>query len=296
MPTIKQLPVATSIQASDLLPVSQGGATRGLTIGGLLSSTQAAIALAQGKLLGRVSGTAGGPEPVDVGSGLAVSAGSLVADGSDHLALPVAAGLAVDGEVIVNSDGVAKRLGYGELRALFSAGQGVSIDAGGQISSTGAAITPATTSTLGLIQVGSGLSVSASGTLTPSFGTVAGTVADGGSLATTSAAVARAITIGGAPLIGPQMVAAASAAGRSQADSPMLAAPVSVVLNDVEGAGVKLPSQPRTTVVNRGSVRLTVYPPLGGRIEGGALNAAVQLPRGGAATFVTANNVDFYAI
>lgn len=296
MPTIKQLPIATSIQASDLLPVSQGGTTRGLTIGALLSSTQAAIALAQGKLLGRVSGTAGGPEPVDVGSGLALSAGSLIADGSDHPGLPVAAGLSVGGEVIVNSDGTAKRLAYGELRALFSAGQGVSIDAGGQISSTGAAATPATTTTLGLVQVGSGLSVSASGTLTPSFGTVAGTVADGGSLATTSAAVARAITIGGAPLTGPQTVALASAAGRSQADGATLAASVTVVSNDAEGAGVKLPSQPRTTVVNRGSVRLNVYPPSGGRIEGGTLNAAAQLPAGGAATFVTADNINFFAI
>ena len=296
MPTIKQLPVATSIQASDLLPVSQGGTTRGLTIGGLLSSTQAAIALAQGKLLGRVSGTAGGPEPVDVGSGLAVSAGSLIADGSDHLGLPVATGLSVDGEVVVNSEGVAKRLGYGGLRALFSAGQGVSIDANGQISSTGAASTPATTNSLGLVQVGSGLSVSASGTLTPKFGTVAGTVADGGSLATTNAAVARAITIGGAPLLGPQTVALASAAGRSQADSSVLAASVSVVSAVSEGTGVMLPLQSRTTVVNRGSVGLNVYPPSGGRIEGGATNAAAQLPSGGAATFVTTDNVKFYAI
>jgi hypothetical protein len=205
-------------------------------------------------------------------------------------------GLSVGGEVIVNSDGYAKRLAYGELRALFSAGPGVSIDAVGEISSTGAAITPATMSALGLVQVGAGLSVSVSGTLTPSFGTVAGTVADGGALAATNAAIARAITIGGAPVIGPQTVGLASAAGRSQADCPMLAAAVNVIAQVAAGTGVMLPVQPRTTVVNRGSSELNVYPPVGGRIEFGALNAAAQLPAGGAATFVTADNAQFYAI
>jgi len=258
MPTIKQLPLATSIQASDLLPVSQGGTTRSLAIGSLLSSVQTAIALAPGKLLGRVSATAGGPEPLDVGLGLSMSAGALVANGADHLTLPVAATLAAGDEVIVNAGGAARRLAFGALTASFSAGLGPGASA--------------------------------------QFGTTPGTLADGGALASTSATVARAITIGGAPLLGPQLVALVAASGGSQGDAPALGGSVNVVFVVGAGTGVMLSLQSQTTVVNRGSSALNVYPPPGGRIEAGAPNVAAQVPAGAAAVFISADSINFYAI
>ncbi len=174
MPTIKQLPAATAIQATDLLPVSQGGATRALTIGGLLSSTQAAISLASGKLLGRVSQTAGGPEPIGLGTGLAVVAGSIAATAVDHLTLPQATALLPADEVIVNTDGAAKRLPSAMLRALFRAGSGVSIDSEGVVSAFGGSATgPATTDALGSVKIGPGLIVSDSGTIAPDPAVVA---------------------------------------------------------------------------------------------------------------------------
>ena len=172
MPTIKQLPAATSVNATDLIPVSQGGTTRGLTVAGLLSSTQAAISLASGKLLGRVSAAAGGPEPVNVGDGLTLTLGTLAATGGDHLHLPIATSLGPNDEVVVNSNNAAQRMPATMLRGLFTAGVGISIDPNGLISSWGGggggstgsgAI--ATTNTLGLVKPGPGLSISSNGTL-----------------------------------------------------------------------------------------------------------------------------------
>jgi hypothetical protein len=165
MPTIKQLPVATSVAASDLLPVSQGGTTRGLTVGGLLSSTQGALSLVPGKLLGRVSATAGGPEQVGVGSGLIVDVGVIAATGDDHTRLPISGGLLAGDEVVVNSGGAAKRMPASLLRGLFAAGNGVLIDGSGVISAPGGVAMPATASVLGGVKVGPGVAVAADGTI-----------------------------------------------------------------------------------------------------------------------------------
>ncbi len=137
MPTIKQLPAATSVGATDLLPLSQGGTTKSLAVGSLLSSVQSAISLAPSKLLGRVSSSAGGPEPVGLGAGLAIAAGSLAATGSDHTQLPTSTGLLAGDEVIINTGGLAKRMSASLLRSLFVAGSGVSIDGSGTISAAG---------------------------------------------------------------------------------------------------------------------------------------------------------------
>lgn len=170
MPTIKQLPVANSVSASDVVPVSQGGTTRSLSIGNMLSSTQAAIALTPGKLLGRASPTAGGPEPLSVGIGLAVSSGMVSATGEDHTQLPAAGGLSAGDEVVVNSGGAAKRLPATMLRGLFSAGAGVTIDAAGAISAAGAGGAPATPIMAGVVKPGTGLGVAGDGTLNVQFG------------------------------------------------------------------------------------------------------------------------------
>ena len=136
MPTIKQLPTATSVSVTDVLPVSQGGTTRGLSVGNLLSSTQPALSLASGSLLGRVSATAGGPEPVGVGGGLALGSGLIMATGDDHTRLAISASLSPTDEVVVNSGGIAKRMAATLLRGLFAAGTGVIIDGNGTISAS----------------------------------------------------------------------------------------------------------------------------------------------------------------
>ncbi len=136
MPTIKQLPAATAVSGSDLIPLSQNGLTRGVAISTLLSSTQPLLSLAQSTLLGRVSPGAGGPEAISIGTGLALQSGAMVATAADHLGLPASSGLLGDDEIIVNSSAMPKRLSAVKLRALFTAGSGVQIDSNGVISTT----------------------------------------------------------------------------------------------------------------------------------------------------------------
>ena len=137
MPTIKQLPVATAVTAGDLLPISQDGLTRSVSVSGLLANTQPAVSLAQGTLLGRSSSGLGGPEAVGLGLGLAMRSGSVVAAGDDHLQFSVSPILVAGDEVIVNSNAMPKRMAATALRSLFSAGPGVAIDSTGVISAVG---------------------------------------------------------------------------------------------------------------------------------------------------------------
>ncbi len=136
MPTIGQLPSATAVGSSDLLPLSQNGLTRSVSVGALLSTTQPALSLSQGTLLGRLSPGTGGPEAVNIGTGLALTAGAVVANGGDHSRFAQSSSLQPGDEVILNSSSTPKRLTATALRSLFSAGTGVSIDASGVISST----------------------------------------------------------------------------------------------------------------------------------------------------------------
>ncbi len=133
MPTIKQLPQAAQVAATDQVPLSQGGVTRGAQIGTLLASTQPRITLAPAALLGRVSPVVGGPEAVGVGPGLAMSGGALAATAADHLTLPAAAALSPGDEVLVNSGAAPRRMPATALRGLFTAGPGVQINASGVI-------------------------------------------------------------------------------------------------------------------------------------------------------------------
>ena len=66
---------------ADLVPLSQAGITCATSVGDLLANAQPAIVAPTGSLLGRNSISAGGPEPVAVGSGLALNGGTLAALG-----------------------------------------------------------------------------------------------------------------------------------------------------------------------------------------------------------------------
>lgn len=136
MPTIQQLPVASSVQPSDETLISQSGITASVSVGALLASTQPAIMAPQGVLLGRLSLGSGGPEPVTISTGLEISNGALEANGSDHGTYPVETTLTVTDQAVLNSSGTPKLLPISSLRGLFSAGANVAIDSSGVISAT----------------------------------------------------------------------------------------------------------------------------------------------------------------
>jgi len=176
MPTIPQLPAATQINSDDELPLSQGGVTRSVTVAEVLAGTQPAITSASGTLLGRVSLGPGGPEPVSVGVGLAMSNGALTATGAEVAGLPLHASIASGDEVVLNSGGQPALLPLTGLRALFSAGANVQMGANGVISAS----TPLATSLLpGAVIPANGLAVGSSGAITVNYGTAAGAAAQG---------------------------------------------------------------------------------------------------------------------
>ncbi len=140
MTTIAQLPAASAVGAGDLLPISQAGLVYSATVSQLTADLQPVISVASGALLGRVSVGAGEPEAVSVGSGLALASGALAATGADHAGFPVQAVLGLSDDVVVNASTGPGLLPVAALRGLFSAGEGVSIDANGIIAVTVSAI------------------------------------------------------------------------------------------------------------------------------------------------------------
>ena len=105
MPTISQLPSLADVTAADAIPVSQNGATHSVSVGALLASTQPAIISEPGTLLGRVSLGAGGPEPVAIGPGLLLNAGTLAASAFDSADLPQQTALSPTDHAMLNSNG-----------------------------------------------------------------------------------------------------------------------------------------------------------------------------------------------
>lgn len=80
MPTLEQLPQATVANPQDLLLLDQNGQSGAVCVATLLGGTQPQLTLASGVLLGRVSIGPGVPEPVGLGSSLAIAGGQLVID------------------------------------------------------------------------------------------------------------------------------------------------------------------------------------------------------------------------
>lgn len=140
MTTISQLPPATSVGASDLLPLSQNGTLYAASVLQLTSDLQTQITVPTGDLLGRQSVGAGAPESIGVGTGLALSTGTLSANGGDHAGFPVLGTLALSDDVVVSAAGSPGLLPVETLRGLFSAGSGVAIDQNGVISVTVSAL------------------------------------------------------------------------------------------------------------------------------------------------------------
>jgi len=136
MPTIPQLPAASAAGEGDELPISQAGITRSVSVSELLASTQPLITLPSANLLGRVSLGPGGPEPVQVGVGLALAGPAIAATALDHLNLPVNSGLLSTDDLIINSGGLPAQVAATSVRGLFQSGNNVSINSQGSISAT----------------------------------------------------------------------------------------------------------------------------------------------------------------
>lgn len=136
MPTISQLPLATSVSAADEVLISQGGTARATLVGALLASAQPAITIDPPSLIGRTSLGSGGPEQVDVGVGINLSGGTLVADGSDHAVFPIESTFSIESDLVISNRGRPMLMRASLLRGLFSAGTNVAIDPNGVISTT----------------------------------------------------------------------------------------------------------------------------------------------------------------
>lgn len=137
MPTISQLPAASSVSATDEVPISQAGTARATSVGALLASMQPAIIVDSPSLLGRTSIGSGGPEQVQVGLGMTISGGTLDANGLDHATFPPLTSFATGSDLVISNHGSPMLMQASLLRGLFSAGPNVAIDVNGVISTVG---------------------------------------------------------------------------------------------------------------------------------------------------------------
>jgi hypothetical protein len=134
--TIAQLPQAATVNASDLLPLSQAGLLYSVSVSQLTAGMEPVINVPSGELLGRHSAGAGGVEAVAVGTGLLLSGGALAATGVDHAGFPVQTALSLSDDVVVSVAGAPGLLPVTALRGLFTAGNGIGIDANGVVTVT----------------------------------------------------------------------------------------------------------------------------------------------------------------
>lgn len=128
MPTIQQLPLTASVDAADEVPISQSGTTNAISVGTLLSTMQPAISVPTGALLGRNSIGSGGPEAVNLGVGLALQAGSIVATGGDHATYPVSTSPSGTDQVVAASSGVPKLIALATLQTWLGTQASAGID------------------------------------------------------------------------------------------------------------------------------------------------------------------------
>jgi hypothetical protein len=136
MPTISQLPVLSSVDAADEIPLNHDGTTRSISVGTLLSGTQPAILAPTGTLLGRISLGSGWPEPIGIGVGLGLEANVLAATGLDHAGFPSQTVVEPSDQAVLSSGGSPMLLELSLLRGLFFAGTNIAIDSAGTISAT----------------------------------------------------------------------------------------------------------------------------------------------------------------
>jgi parallel beta-helix repeat protein len=79
MPTIGQLPAASSVADTDELPIFQNGQTLAATRAQVLAGTQTALTVPQGTLLGGVGPGTAAPVPISIGANLSLAGSTLSA-------------------------------------------------------------------------------------------------------------------------------------------------------------------------------------------------------------------------
>ena len=136
MTELTTAPSGAPAQAADKLAVLRNGAVVTLTMAQLADAMfAAALSLSAGALAGRPSNSAGPPQEITLGAGLAMGGNALLANGRDHLGLTLLPSYDAYAELIVNSAGRPARMPLAWLRASlpFVAGDGVTIDSNGVI-------------------------------------------------------------------------------------------------------------------------------------------------------------------
>lgn len=117
MPTVDQLAPATAASDGDILLVSQSGTSRKVTRSQIIAGLQAQIVVPGGALLGRASNGNGTIEPIQIGPGLTLSAGSLAVNSSMFATSALPAGV-VPGpadRVRVNQNGTEMAVSYSQF-------------------------------------------------------------------------------------------------------------------------------------------------------------------------------------
>ncbi len=156
MPTITQLPPASTVSPADVIPISQGGSANAASVGALLLAAQPVITVQSPSLLGRSSLGSGGPEQITVGVGLQLSEGTVAANGADHATYPSTSSLSLGSNLVISNQGSQMLMPTALLRGLFSSGENISIDGSGVISATVSGTSSPTTllgSAIGSLQV-----------------------------------------------------------------------------------------------------------------------------------------------
>lgn len=91
-----------------------------------------------------------------------------------------------------------------------------------------------------------------------------------------------------------------AAGSSSQANALAVYDDVNVITTAAANSGVRLRSDitagDTQVVVNYGASQINVYPPVGGKISNGSVNAATTLPANASAQFICVNTLDFAMI
>ena len=128
MPTINGLVPVVAAADDDELPVSQAGLMRRMTRAQLLAGVQPALTVSTGTLLGRTSAGFGGPEPVAVGTGLALRNGVLsAAAGFSVAGLAVGRSVSASDMVAVSQGGLDAGVSVGAVLAALAVVPGLDV-------------------------------------------------------------------------------------------------------------------------------------------------------------------------
>jgi parallel beta-helix repeat protein len=148
MPTIGQLPQATSVSDTDELPIFQNGQTLAATRAQFLAGVQTAIAIPQNTLLGGVGPGTAAPVPISIGANLAISGGTLSAAATpfEIPALPAGTTPAAADIVPIGQGGANAAVSYAGFMAGISGVSG--LPAGGLTATASGATTARTLAAL----------------------------------------------------------------------------------------------------------------------------------------------------